>query len=73
MKRDWRGAGPFTAALIEAEGEALIAILKHLADMPGPIIIAQTAPYNPVWLMTETSTSINTTAAGGNASLMTLG
>jgi RHH-type transcriptional regulator, proline utilization regulon repressor / proline dehydrogenase / delta 1-pyrroline-5-carboxylate dehydrogenase len=28
--------------------------------------------YDAAWLVEEVSTSINTTAAGGNASLMTL-
>ena len=28
--------------------------------------------YDPLWLMEEVATSINTTASGGNASLMTI-
>jgi RHH-type proline utilization regulon transcriptional repressor/proline dehydrogenase/delta 1-pyrroline-5-carboxylate dehydrogenase len=47
--------------------------------MPGPIVPVHAAsPDQPLaytleWLMEEVSTSINTTAAGGNASLMMLG
>jgi RHH-type proline utilization regulon transcriptional repressor/proline dehydrogenase/delta 1-pyrroline-5-carboxylate dehydrogenase len=70
-----------SAALVEAGPEALGAILKDLAARPGPIIPVQAAAsahmrtagaYCLDWLVEEVSTSVNTTAAGGNASLMTL-
>jgi RHH-type proline utilization regulon transcriptional repressor/proline dehydrogenase/delta 1-pyrroline-5-carboxylate dehydrogenase len=66
---DWRAVGPYAGALIE--GDALPA-LAALADLPGPIVLPQTAPYRLEWLVEEVSTSINTTAAGGNASLMAM-
>ncbi|MEH3038105.1 MAG: trifunctional transcriptional regulator/proline dehydrogenase/L-glutamate gamma-semialdehyde dehydrogenase [Sphingomonas adhaesiva] len=66
---DWRTAGPYAGALME--GDALPA-LTALADLPGPIVLPQTAPYRLEWLVEEVSTSINTTAAGGNASLMAM-
>jgi RHH-type transcriptional regulator, proline utilization regulon repressor / proline dehydrogenase / delta 1-pyrroline-5-carboxylate dehydrogenase len=69
----WESKGPYATALIEAEGAALIGYLQSLAAMPGPIITAQVAPYCKAWLMEEKSISINTTASGGNASLMTIG
>ena len=43
--------------------------------VPGPIVTAHVpgdAGYALDWLLEEVSTSINTTAAGGNASLMAL-
>ena len=46
---------------------------SRIARLPGPIVLTQAnAPYRLDWLVEEVSTSINTTAAGGNASLMTL-
>jgi RHH-type proline utilization regulon transcriptional repressor/proline dehydrogenase/delta 1-pyrroline-5-carboxylate dehydrogenase len=75
------GGHAVSAALVEAGPEALGAILKDLAARPGPIIPVQAAAsahmrtagaYCLDWLVEEVSTSVNTTAAGGNASLMTL-
>jgi RHH-type proline utilization regulon transcriptional repressor/proline dehydrogenase/delta 1-pyrroline-5-carboxylate dehydrogenase len=72
----------FTAALVE--GAASIAALwaRLLAARDGPIVTPQCLPpeeiasgagYSLDWLVTERSISINTAAAGGNASLMTIG
>jgi RHH-type proline utilization regulon transcriptional repressor/proline dehydrogenase/delta 1-pyrroline-5-carboxylate dehydrogenase len=67
--------------LVEAGPEAHGVILKDLAARAGPIIPVQAATsaqmymadaYCLEWLIEEVSTSVNTTAAGGNASLMTL-
>ncbi|MEH3048486.1 trifunctional transcriptional regulator/proline dehydrogenase/L-glutamate gamma-semialdehyde dehydrogenase [Sphingomonas adhaesiva] len=68
---DWRAAGPYAGALIEDDAQATLAAL---ADLPGPIVLPQTAAggYRLEWLVEEVSTSINTTAAGGNASLMAM-
>jgi len=75
------GGHAVSAALVEAGPEALGVILKDLAARPGPIIPVQAAAsahmrtagaYCLDWLVEEVSTSVNTTAAGGNASLMTL-
>jgi len=69
-------------ALIEAEGDALIAALQAIAERPGPLVLAQSATsaecaagnsYRLAWLVEEVSISINTAAAGGNAALMEIG
>ncbi|MCO5734827.1 trifunctional transcriptional regulator/proline dehydrogenase/L-glutamate gamma-semialdehyde dehydrogenase [Rhizobium sp. SSA_523] len=79
---DWTSAGPLAGALLEGEGEVLTAWLARLADLPGPLVLTQAADSRAVretdayclhWLLEEVSTSINTAAAGGNASLMALG
>ncbi|MPT48664.1 MAG: trifunctional transcriptional regulator/proline dehydrogenase/L-glutamate gamma-semialdehyde dehydrogenase [Sphingobium sp.] len=68
-------------ALIEGDAPVTIAALKALADRLPNVVIAQAAPskemlkpatYRLEWLIEEVSTSVNTTAAGGNASLMAL-
>ncbi|PLK25633.1 trifunctional transcriptional regulator/proline dehydrogenase/L-glutamate gamma-semialdehyde dehydrogenase [Novosphingobium sp. TH158] len=66
----------FAAVLVEPRAEGLGEIARQLAAMAGPIPIAQVAGsdghYRPDWLVEEVSASINTTAAGGNASLMAM-
>ena len=61
------------AALVEAVTPGL---LPRLAAMAGPIPIVQlvdaSGRYRRDWLVEEVSTSINVTAAGGNASLMAM-
>nr|WP_310105637.1 trifunctional transcriptional regulator/proline dehydrogenase/L-glutamate gamma-semialdehyde dehydrogenase [Sphingomonas sp. BE138] len=71
---DWRREPAFAGALIEGDPARVAAALSALADLPGPIVLPQAASagYRLDWLVEEVSTSINTTAAGGNASLMTL-
>jgi RHH-type proline utilization regulon transcriptional repressor/proline dehydrogenase/delta 1-pyrroline-5-carboxylate dehydrogenase len=69
---DWRAAGPFSGALIEGDATARLAALADIADLPGPIVLAQAGTPRLDWLVEEVSTSINTTAAGGNASLMAM-
>ncbi len=65
---------PFAACLVEGDAEAVRAACKAVAELPGPIVPVHTsAGPNLVWLLEEVSTSINTTAAGGNASLMMIG
>ena len=72
---DWRRAPAFAGALIEGEAAHISAALAALADLPGPIVLPQAgcAGYRLDWLVEEVSMSINTTAAGGNASLMAIG
>ncbi len=73
---DWTAAGPFAGALVEGDAEAVREVLVRLAALPGPIVSVQltTCEAMPLhWLLEEVSTSINTTAAGGNASLMAIG
>ena len=69
------------AALIEGDDEAVATASRVLAGRAGPIVqlqavspdgMAGDAHYDLQRLVEEVSTSINTTAAGGNASLMAL-
>jgi RHH-type proline utilization regulon transcriptional repressor/proline dehydrogenase/delta 1-pyrroline-5-carboxylate dehydrogenase len=72
-----------SAALIEGDHERIAAVVKGIAEMSGPLLLTQAASTaelerNPEayclnWLLEEVSTSINTAAAGGNASLMSIG
>ena len=74
--RDWRHAGPFARALVTGSPPFVRAALGNLAALPGPIVTAEMpcagGGYAPAMLLRETTISINTTAAGGNASLMAL-
>ncbi|MBN8831403.1 MAG: trifunctional transcriptional regulator/proline dehydrogenase/L-glutamate gamma-semialdehyde dehydrogenase [Sphingomonadales bacterium] len=73
---------PLAGALIEGERDRLLEALGDIARRPGPVLLAQTATpadcaapapaYRLDWLVEEVTTSINTTASGGNASLMTI-
>ncbi len=72
----------FTAALLEGAASVAATWARSLAARDGPIVtpqclspeeIASGACYSLDWLVTERSISINTAAAGGNASLMTIG
>ena len=67
------------AALVEGDAQDVAAASRQLAGRDGAIVSLQSlAPkalsrgegYMLDWLLEEVSTSINTTAAGGNASLM---
>ncbi len=79
----WEKSAPFAGALIEGDAERVVAINKKIAALPGPLVLVQAAttealdretqPYNLDWLVEEVSVSVNTTAAGGNASLMSIG
>lgn len=71
-----------SAALAEGEGAEVTALLTRLAERKGAIVTVQAAStealrepdaYSLALLVEEVSVSINTTAAGGNASLMMLG
>ena len=72
-------AKPFAAALVEGDRAMVAGIVAEVASLPGPIVSVHAAQpdqvlaYSTGWLLEEVSTSINTTAAGGNASLMMLG
>ncbi len=67
------------AALVEGNAEDVAAVSRRLAQRGGAIVSLQAITpqalaggesYMLDWLLEEVSTSINTTAAGGNASLM---
>ncbi len=69
-------------ALLEGNADSVRSLGQSLAALPGPLIIIQAAsidevrsatqPYSLNWLIKERTISINTTAAGGNASLMAM-
>jgi RHH-type proline utilization regulon transcriptional repressor/proline dehydrogenase/delta 1-pyrroline-5-carboxylate dehydrogenase len=71
--RDWQSA-QFGAVLLSDETKQADTLLR-LARRPGPIvqIVCGTPEFNLFRLVKEQTMSINTAAAGGNASLMTLG
>ncbi|MES3153146.1 trifunctional transcriptional regulator/proline dehydrogenase/L-glutamate gamma-semialdehyde dehydrogenase [Sphingomonas faeni] len=67
---------PFAVALVEGDAAAVTATTEAMAALPGPIVSVHVAKpgapcaYAADGLLEEVSTSINTAAAGGNASLM---
>lgn len=81
--KNWSADGPFAGALVEGDGERVRAVSKVIASLPGPLVLVQAASTDEIgrnpdayclnWLLEEVSTSINTAAAGGNASLMAIG
>jgi RHH-type proline utilization regulon transcriptional repressor/proline dehydrogenase/delta 1-pyrroline-5-carboxylate dehydrogenase len=81
--KDWAADGPFAGALIEGDAERVQQAIKLISAIPGPLVLAQAASSDEIaksadayclnWLLEEVTTSINTAAAGGNASLMTIG
>jgi RHH-type proline utilization regulon transcriptional repressor/proline dehydrogenase/delta 1-pyrroline-5-carboxylate dehydrogenase len=73
---------PIDAALAPAGDPGLAAMSVALAARDGPIVALHTVPRDPLVaattfplerLMVERTLSVNTAAAGGNASLMTIG
>ncbi|MCF6368987.1 trifunctional transcriptional regulator/proline dehydrogenase/L-glutamate gamma-semialdehyde dehydrogenase [Rhizobium halophilum] len=79
---DWAADGPYAGALIEGEEERVRAMAQKIANLPGPLVLIQSASTQDIarpdayclsWLLEEVSVSINTAAAGGNASLMAIG
>jgi len=81
-RTDWEADGPFAGALIEGDAARIVSLNMRIARLPGPLVPVQAASsqeladspdtYCLSRLLEEVSTSINTTAAGGNASLMAL-
>jgi RHH-type proline utilization regulon transcriptional repressor/proline dehydrogenase/delta 1-pyrroline-5-carboxylate dehydrogenase len=79
---DWEKVSPIAAVLVEGGQERLLEVNRRVAKLEGRIVLVQgascvglssgTEDYCLDWLVEETSTSINTAAAGGNASLMTI-
>ncbi len=73
------GDGTCSVVLVEGDANAVAQAVAEAAAMPGPIISVHAADqdrplaYHCDWLLEEVSISINTTAAGGNASLMMIG
>lgn len=62
-----------SAALFAGSREELTTLTRRLAARPGPIVPVHVAPYPLEFLVDEVLLSVNTAAAGGNASLMTIG
>jgi RHH-type proline utilization regulon transcriptional repressor/proline dehydrogenase/delta 1-pyrroline-5-carboxylate dehydrogenase len=70
------GDEPFHAALYEGDTAGLIALQQRLALRPGtivPVLTAVAQKYAIEMLVHERCVCVNTAAAGGNASLMTVG
>lgn len=71
---DWTSEPPFAQVLIEDAGQDIRDVLQAIAAKDGPIPIVQLAGngklYRTDWLLEEVAISVDTTAAGGNASLM---
>jgi len=74
--------GPFQAALTDAEGETLKRLLRRVAARDEAVTsvhaLSKTAlaagAFFPLdWLLEERTISVNTAAAGGNATLMAIG
>jgi len=81
VRKRLRPSDRLAGALIEGQPADTAKLLVELAERPGAIVVAQAAcpeqmadpnAYRAEWLLEEVSVSVNTTAAGGNASLMTL-
>lgn len=76
--KDWRDLVDVQAILFDGSTQELTALNKQVALRPGPIIpiVVKTSggdDYDMERLVREISISTNTTAAGGNASLMSIG
>ncbi len=81
--KDWAKDAPFAGALVEGDAARIVEVNRKIAELPGPLVLTQAASSEELaarddayclnWLLEEVSTSINTTAAGGNASLMAIG
>ncbi|MBI2319746.1 MAG: L-glutamate gamma-semialdehyde dehydrogenase, partial [Betaproteobacteria bacterium] len=76
LARDWRRAA-FEHVLFAGDGAKLLEVCAQVAARPGPIVGVQALsagrwPYALEPLLVERSLSINTAAAGGNASLMSV-
>lgn len=79
---DFVESGSYDAVLFEGDSDALCSLNQAVAARTGPIIpvqglgtddIQQGRQYHTTPLLREVSLSVNTAAAGGNASLMMVG
>ena len=79
VAQDWRSPQvAFEAVLVQGDDAQVREVLRALADRPGPIVGAcrtgaDDRPVRLERLVGERTVSVNTAAAGGNASLMTMG
>ena len=75
---DWTLGGDFSAAIYHGDSDQLLGVNEQLAQLPGPIVGLQGLATGETGivlerLLIERSLSVNTAAAGGNASLMSVG
>jgi len=68
----WQGKGPFARALVDGDPAFTLAIAQAVAALDGAIVPVLCPADDDGMLVIEVSLSINTTAAGGNASLMAM-
>ncbi|MFZ9493281.1 MAG: L-glutamate gamma-semialdehyde dehydrogenase [Burkholderiaceae bacterium] len=79
VAQDWQATPvSFDAVLVQGSDAQVREVLKRLVMRPGPIVGAcrtfgDDQPVTLHGLVLERSVSVNTAAAGGNASLMTIG
>ncbi|MGQ9366996.1 trifunctional transcriptional regulator/proline dehydrogenase/L-glutamate gamma-semialdehyde dehydrogenase [Azospirillum sp. ST 5-10] len=76
------GAAPLAAILVEGDAERRTAAARRAAERPGAVVGVQgcsrdglaagSEDYDLDWLLAERVVSVNTTAAGGNASLVAM-
>ncbi len=66
----WQDKGPFARALVDGDAPFTLAIQRAVAALDGAIVPVLCPADDDAMLVSEVSLSINTTAAGGNASLM---
>ncbi len=80
---DWHEADSLAGILFEGSSDELMSVQKSAAALNGPILLVLAASaaglasgeedYDLDFLLSETTVSTNTSAAGGNASLMAIG
>ena len=68
----WQAQGPFARALVDGDAPFTLAIQQAVAALDGAIVPVLCPADGDAMLVGEVSLSINTTAAGGNASLMAM-
>jgi RHH-type proline utilization regulon transcriptional repressor/proline dehydrogenase/delta 1-pyrroline-5-carboxylate dehydrogenase len=68
----WASDENLAGTLFEGPADALLTLNQKIAARPGPILAIQTPPYRLEFLREEVSTSTNTAAAGGNATLLAI-
>jgi RHH-type proline utilization regulon transcriptional repressor/proline dehydrogenase/delta 1-pyrroline-5-carboxylate dehydrogenase len=70
---DWQVEQHIAGVLVEADAADLVTVATAMAGRDGPIVPVQGENIDLDLLVEEVAVSINTAAAGGNASLMALG
>lgn len=79
MAKSWDADGvEFDAVIYHGDSDQLRSLCEQIAERPGAIVSVQGFSHGETGillerLLLERSLSVNTAAAGGNASLMTIG